>query len=115
MELRFVGTELGLPSAPVITNFRPAVVTFGGGLLVTGRGFQIVTAIKINGLTLDYLTVLSDTAAFGTIPAGATTGQIEVVNSLGIAVSSENCIVDPNNIYEWFRLYAQPEDFLFKL
>lgn len=115
MELRFVGTELGLPSAPTITEFRPAVAAIGGGLLVRGRGLSTATAIRINGLALDYLTVLSDTDIFGQIPWGATTGPIEVINPLGIATSQSNCIISFENIYEFFRLFAQPEDILFKL
>jgi hypothetical protein len=115
--LAFAGEELDLPalSLPNIMGFIPETVTYGSGLLVTGTGFWNATEIRINGLTLNDFEVLSDTAVFGTIPWMATTGPIEVINPLGTDTSLLDCIVDPNNIYEWFRLYAQPEDFLFKL
>ena len=115
--LAYAGEELNLPeqSPPIITGFTPETVTYGSGLLVTGTGFATATEIRINGLTLNDFEVLSDTAVFGTIPWMAATGPIEVINPLGTNTSNSDCIVDPNNIYEFFRNYAQPEDFLFKL
>lgn len=114
--LSFAGTaDSPVLQLPVITGFLPTTVSYGSGLLVTGNGFFSATSIKINGLSLNDFVILSDTAVFGTIPWEAESGLIEVINSLGTAISVANCIVDPGNIYEFVRLFAQPEEFLFKL
>lgn len=96
---------------PVINSFSPSTATFGSGLIVRGSGLEIATSIKINGLSLTDFVILSDSAAFGTIPWGAESGLIEVDG----VFSANQITIDPDNIYEFFRNFAVPEEFLFKL
>lgn len=65
--------------APTISSFSPGSGTFGTSVTVTGTGFTWATAVKFNGVSTPF-TVVSNTTITTTVPNGATSGNIRVIN-----------------------------------
>jgi hypothetical protein len=79
---------------PTVTGFNP-VGGAGVGLPVTiiGTGFIGTTAVSFNGTAQPTFTVVSDSQITTTVPAGATTGTIEVTNPLGVSPSGPFTVI----------------------
>jgi hypothetical protein len=74
--------------APTITGFTPAVGAEGTVVTLNGTNLASVTGVTINGLSAGPVTVVSPTSVRVTIPAGATTGRLAVVNPAAGPVTS---------------------------
>jgi large repetitive protein len=79
----------------LISNFSPANGGIGSSVIIRGVGFNIIPAqnqVKFNGVSA---IVLSSnlTELTVTVPFGATTGKVQVTNTLGTAISAANFIV----------------------
>lgn len=73
--------------APTLSSFLPASGPVGTGVTLTGTGFWGATAVRF-GATPAVFTVQSNTQITATVPAGAATGTLQVVNSAGTATSA---------------------------
>lgn len=64
-----------------ITTMLPISGPVGAGVMLKGTNFTNVTAVRFNGVTATNVYKASTTLLFATVPAGATTGKIEIVNN----------------------------------
>ncbi|MEI6949541.1 M6 family metalloprotease domain-containing protein [Paraflavisolibacter sp. H34] len=64
---------------PAITSIAPAAGPAGIGVAIRGTNFKKVTAVNFNGLAAKQLYVASPSLLYVTVPAGATSGKVEVV------------------------------------
>jgi hypothetical protein len=71
---------------PNITSISPTSGTFGTAVTVTGTGFGTTNGqgVSFNGLAAP-ITSWSDTTITVTVPFGATTGNVVVINAAGVA------------------------------
>ncbi|MFN4083925.1 MAG: IPT/TIG domain-containing protein [Bacteroidia bacterium] len=67
-----------IPS-PTITSFTPSSGTFGTSVTISGTGFTWATGVKFNGISAAF-TIVNNTTITTTVPTGATTGSIRVIN-----------------------------------
>jgi YD repeat-containing protein len=82
----------------LISSFSPVSGAIGSQVTIRGIGFSIIPAqneVKFNGVSA---TVLSSTPTelTVTVPIGASTGKIQVTNSLGTVNSSANFVITPS-------------------
>jgi IPT/TIG domain/PQQ-like domain len=70
-----------------ITAFSPTSGSVGTSVVITGRGFQGVSAVKFNGLNATF-TYSSAKKLTATVPVGATTGKITVTKGTTTATSA---------------------------
>ncbi len=82
-------------STPTLTGFAPARGGPGTRVQLDGSGFTGATEVRFNGVKAELFPyTTSDSRLFITVPVGATTGSITVVNTLGSATSSSSFVVD---------------------
>ncbi len=79
------------PNPPTVASFSPLVGYPGTAVTIKGSAFTTATDVKFNGLSVGAgnFTIDSDTQITATVPGGATTGPITVVNPDGSASSSK--------------------------
>jgi N-acetylneuraminic acid mutarotase len=75
-------------SIPTITSIAPTSGPAGVGVAIKGTNFTNVSAIRFNGITATETYLASPTLLYATVPAGATTGRIQVVAQDGSASSA---------------------------
>ncbi len=78
--------------APSVTSFTPGTGPVGTSVSITGTDFQAITNVRFNGINSSY-TVNSPTSITATVPSGATTGLITVLNGTGTGTSASNFTV----------------------
>jgi hypothetical protein len=76
-----------IEKAPTISSFTPTSGKAGASVTITGSNFLGVTTVNFNGVSAIF-TVSSATSIKATVPNGATTGKIMVINEAGQATSS---------------------------
>lgn len=80
--------------APIVTGFAPFGGKAGDPVVISGINFTTATNVSFNGVTaVAFLT--SDTQIAATVPAGATTGPIRVINPAGTNTTGSNFIIGP--------------------
>jgi hypothetical protein len=77
---------------PVITGFSPPFGIVADFVTITGENFAGVTSVRFNGTSAVY-GVNSATEVTAMVPAGATTGPIELTAPSGTATSSASFVV----------------------
>jgi large repetitive protein len=84
-------------AAPVITGFTPASGVRGQSVTLTGVNFSALAtpAVEFNGVSAAYQTPTSTTELLATVPAGASTGTISVINSHGSGTSASLFYLQP--------------------
>jgi hypothetical protein len=80
--------------APIVTGFSPFGGKAGDPIVITGINFTTATNVAFNGVTA-VASVTSDTQISATVPAGATTGPIRVINPGGTNATGSNFIIGP--------------------
>lgn len=80
--------------APVVTGFSPFGGKAGDPVVITGINFTTATNVSFNGTNAAFA-VTSDTQISATVPAGATTGPIRVINPGGTNATGSNFIIGP--------------------
>lgn len=76
--------------APAIASFAPTKGPAGIGVLIKGSNLGIVSTVKFNGVAATQIYKASSTLLYVTVPAGATTGKIEVIgNSASVFSASD--------------------------
>ena len=77
---------------PTITGFTPASGVVGASVTINGTNFISPSAVRFNGVNATF-TVNSTTQIVATVPTGATTGPITVIQPSGTATSAGNFTV----------------------
>lgn len=80
--------------APIVTGFSPFGGKSGDPVVITGINFTTATNVSFNGTNASFA-VTSDTQISATVPTGATTGPIRVLNPAGTNTTGSNFIVGP--------------------
>jgi predicted extracellular nuclease len=82
---------------PLIVGFTPASGAIGSPVLIVGTGMSAATSVRINGVTAPFAVFTSSGIDFvlASVPAGATSGPIQVTTPAGTAASATNFIVLP--------------------
>ncbi|GAA4053219.1 hypothetical protein GCM10022409_45170 [Hymenobacter glaciei] len=80
-------------ASPTITSFSPTSGPVGTSVVITGTNLSTVTQVSFNGTNAPTFTANSSTQLTATVPAGATTGTIAVVNSSGTGTSATSFVV----------------------
>ncbi len=82
-------------NAPIVTGFLPASGKAGDPVTISGVNFTTTTNVTFNGTNVTSFTATADTQINTTVPPGATTGRIRVMNPIGTGVSGSNFLVGP--------------------
>jgi len=77
---------------PSILSFSPLSGQAGTVVTVTGSDHNNLTSVKLNGTTATFTPINPNSFSF-VVPAGATTGKIQVQNGLGTGLSQNNFLV----------------------
>src|SRR5258707_7926819 len=73
---------------PTVLSFTPPSGTVGTQVTITGNSLTQASKVTFGGGKVAVFTVNSDTKITATVPAGATTGKIQVTTPGGTAISS---------------------------
>lgn len=73
-----------------ITDFTPKSAKAGADVTISGQNLGTVTAVRVNGGTLNASFRVSGSNLLVTIPAGTTVGQICLINDAGTTCTSAN-------------------------
>ncbi len=80
-------SDVVLFRAPTISSFTPTSGHVGDFITITGSNFNTLgTGVKFHGVTATTVNVLTSTTISAQVPAGATSGAIQVFNAAGSAV-----------------------------
>jgi hypothetical protein len=82
-----------IEKAPTISSFTPTNGKVGASVTISGSNFIGVTTVSFNGVSATTFTIVSATSIKATVPSGATTGKITVINEAGQATSSASFTV----------------------
>ncbi len=80
------------PNDLVISNFTPASGTSGTIVTINGAGFNGVDVVNFNGTSASF-SIVNDGEISATVPAGASTGTIELINNACDTVVSSSPFV----------------------
>ena len=81
------------PNDLVISNFTPSSGNIGTVVTITGTGFNGVDVVNFNGMSASF-SIVNDGEISATVPAGASTGIIELINtSCDTAFSSSPFVI----------------------
>lgn len=96
---------------PVVQRLSPAIGMIGSTVTLTGQRFSGATQVLFNGVPATF-SIVSPTRITVTVPAGATTGIVQVVTPAGTVNSPVVFRVGPNGLTEAgaraFALYPNP-------
>jgi len=73
---------------PQLKGFTPKKGAAGTSMTITGVSLTQTTGVSFNGVAANQITVISDTEASATVPAGATTGSV-TITTVGGSVTSK--------------------------
>jgi hypothetical protein len=86
---------------PSVASFSPASATTGTSISIFGSNFTGTTAVGFfNGVNAPAYTPVNDTQITATVPAGATTGPVNVTNASGTGTSAVNFTVSVPSIID---------------
>lgn len=92
----FVSTADFIVGPPVISSFSPTIGPVGTAVTISGSNFNGVNSVRFNGTAATF-TVTSSASISTTVPTGATTGVITVVNSVGTATGAIFTVGEPSH------------------
>jgi hypothetical protein len=81
-------TPVAAGPPPAITGFSPGAGPVGTAVTITGTGFSGTTMVRFNTTEQAAFTMIDDTTITTTVPAGATSGPIQVVTPTGAGTSA---------------------------
>jgi len=84
-------------AGPVITAFTPSNAVQGSLITLSGANFTNLSnpGVKFNGVAGTYTPPTSTTVLYATVPVGATTGPISILNGSGAGASSTMLYLQP--------------------
>jgi len=92
-----------------ITSFSPASGPVGTSVVITGTGFQGVSAVKFNGTSAAF-TYNSAKKITATVPAGATTGKVTATKGTSTATSAADFTIGtPTSGSDWPMFQHDPQ------
>ncbi len=94
------GTGCGVPSCtpPTVTSIVPASGPVGTTVIINGTGFTAGTTVDFNGTSASSVTVLSATQLEVVVPAGASSGDVDVTDNQPCTQTySSFTVVDTDN------------------
>jgi len=80
---------------PTISSFTPSSGVVGASVTITGSNYTGNSVVNFNGVTATTVTINSATQITATVPVGATTGKISVINDGGTGQSATDFTVGP--------------------
>lgn len=83
-----------ITTAPVISGFSPSSGGVGSAVIITGANLAAVTSVSFNGIAAGFV-VNGANQITATVPAGSTSGPLQVVSSLGTTTSGAAFTVVP--------------------
>lgn len=92
---------------PTISSFSPTSGPIGTSVTLTGTNFTSATTVAFNGIAASF-TVVSDTQITTSVPNGATTGPISVINPAGTGTSTTNFTVTIGSGQKWVLWETAP-------
>jgi hypothetical protein len=92
-EADFARSATAKVSPPSIKSFSPAQASIGATVTVDGSSLKSVTAAKVGAISASFV-IDSDKKLRLIVPAGATTGRIEVANGSASALSKSDLVID---------------------
>ncbi|HYC60120.1 MAG TPA: hypothetical protein VEK79_11205 [Thermoanaerobaculia bacterium] len=87
-------TNIYPATAPTITGFTPISGPVGTVVTISGSSFFSTSSVSFTGAGATF-TVVNDTTITTTVPVGAATGKITVLNTIGSTLSAANFTVTP--------------------
>jgi hypothetical protein len=81
---------------PTIDKFAPGMGSVGAKLYLTGTNLNWTTKVTFNGKAASFI-IIRPTELLLTVPAGATTGKIEITTLGGVALSLTDFVVVPSS------------------
>ena len=79
----------GGSTSPAVDSFSPVAGAIGTAVSINGVNLERVTGVEFNGVTAAF-TINSDNSISTTVPAGASTGPIELISGTGTVYNSAN-------------------------
>jgi hypothetical protein len=76
-----------------INSFAPMSAPVGAGVAIRGSNFTAGSTVRFNGVAATQVSFESSSLLIATVPAGATSGSIQVSNANGTATSAGNLTV----------------------
>ena len=73
---------------PIVSGFSPTSGNPGSTIIISGSGFNGVTSITINGISIVSYTVDNSSQITFTVPANATSGLLSITTNCGTAIST---------------------------
>jgi len=92
-DLTLIVNAVGGSDAPVISAFTPPIGIPGSAITISGNNFNGATSVFFNGTAATAFTVNSNTEIVATVPAGATTGKVMIINATSAGFSAEDFVV----------------------
>jgi N-acetylneuraminic acid mutarotase len=83
------------PPPPIISSFAPSSAPVGAGVAIKGSNFASPITVRFNGIVATNVSLESANLVVATVPAGATTGKIQVVSNGVTTTSVANLTVGP--------------------
>ncbi|MES2730475.1 MAG: kelch repeat-containing protein [Bacteroidota bacterium] len=80
-------------TASTITSFAPANAPVGAGVAIRGVNFKQVKAVRFNGKQATIISHEGESLIIATVPAGATSGRIQVITNSDTASSAVNITI----------------------
>jgi len=80
---------------PTISSFAPNNAPVGAGVAIKGTNFTAPITVRFNGVAATNISLESPNLVVATIPAGATSGPIQVVSNGVTATSASNLTIGP--------------------
>ncbi len=87
-----IASPAAFPVLPRLDTFTPVLGPAGTSVILQGQNFSGATAVRFNGSAAAF-TVNSSTQITATVPAGATTGILEIANADGSTSSANTFLV----------------------
>ena len=77
-----------VPTLPTVTSFTPSAAWIGSTITISGQHLLGATDVRFNGVSAGTPVVVSSTQVKAIVPAGASTGQIQVTTASGTGTST---------------------------
>ncbi|MFN8143097.1 MAG: IPT/TIG domain-containing protein [Bacteroidia bacterium] len=88
---------MSVDSIPKITSFTPGNGSVGNSVVITGSYFSSATQVQFNTTNATFV-VNNANQITATVPAGATSGTIKVINPCGTGTSLTSFTINPSSV-----------------
>jgi hypothetical protein len=92
-DLTLIVNAIGGSEAPAISAFTPPIGIPGSAITISGNNFNGTMSVFFNGTSATAFTVNSNAEIVATVPAGATTGKIMIINATSAGFSADDFVV----------------------